>query len=169
MSTIKEIRETSGLSRAEFSRTYNIPVRTLEDWETEKRTCPQYVESLLERAVKEDQTEFPLYKNKELMQELGTCYAALLRVIKGNRYSTSVDNPYPNADIFPVKYFTIVHLNAMKVGITRKLNERIANFMNFIDLEDWTNCMNKPSPWETRVWFDTGMMMPIPRNEKNRE
>ena len=35
MSEIREIREKTGMSRAEFSRAYGIPVRTLEDWEAE--------------------------------------------------------------------------------------------------------------------------------------
>lgn len=52
--TTKEMRELLKISRAEFSRRYNIPVRTLEDWESEKRTPPEYVMSLLERAVLED-------------------------------------------------------------------------------------------------------------------
>lgn len=52
--TIKEMRKHLNVSRAEFSRRYNIPIRTLEDWESEKRTPPEYVISLLERAVIED-------------------------------------------------------------------------------------------------------------------
>lgn len=52
--TIKEMREYLNVSRTEFSRRYNIPIRTLEDWESEKRTPPEYVVQLLERAVKED-------------------------------------------------------------------------------------------------------------------
>lgn len=52
--TVSEMREYLNVSRAEFSRRYNIPVRTLEDWESEKRTPPEYVMSLLERAVLED-------------------------------------------------------------------------------------------------------------------
>ena len=52
--TIKEMREYLNVSRAEFSRRYNIPIRTLQDWENEKRTPPEYVISLLERAVLED-------------------------------------------------------------------------------------------------------------------
>ena len=51
---IKEIREISGVSRAEFSRKYGIPVRTLEDWESGRRNCPNYVSSLLLRVVRED-------------------------------------------------------------------------------------------------------------------
>lgn len=51
---IKEMREFLGISRAEFSRRYNIPARTLDDWEKGRRTPPEYVPALLERAVRED-------------------------------------------------------------------------------------------------------------------
>lgn len=52
--TIVEMRERLNVSRAEFSRKYNIPVRTLENWESGKSKCPDYVRQLLERAVLED-------------------------------------------------------------------------------------------------------------------
>ncbi len=52
--TIKEIREKSGMSRAEFSRKYDIPIRTLENWESGERKCLPYLEKLLERVVRED-------------------------------------------------------------------------------------------------------------------
>lgn len=45
--TIKEAREKAGISRAEMSRQFEIPLRTLEDWETEKRTPPPYVTKLI--------------------------------------------------------------------------------------------------------------------------
>lgn len=57
--TIREIRELSGLSRAEFSRLYNIPKRTLEDWDAGIRKPPIYVVELLERVVRLD------FKNKK--------------------------------------------------------------------------------------------------------
>ena len=53
MSTM-EMREHLKISRAEFSRRYNIPIRTLENWESGKSKCPDYVRQLLERAVLED-------------------------------------------------------------------------------------------------------------------
>lgn len=49
--TVKEMREYLSVSRAVFSRTYKIPVRTLEDWESGKRNPPEYVLYLLEKAV----------------------------------------------------------------------------------------------------------------------
>lgn len=51
---IKELRILSGLSQQAFSDKYKIPKRSIENWESGKRTPPEYVISLLERAVKED-------------------------------------------------------------------------------------------------------------------
>ena len=48
---ITEMRALLNVSRAEFSRQYNIPVRTLENWESGKTSCPEYVRELLEKAV----------------------------------------------------------------------------------------------------------------------
>ena len=45
--TIKELRESTGMSRKEFSEHTGIPVRTLEDWEAGRRTPPEYIPRLL--------------------------------------------------------------------------------------------------------------------------
>lgn len=50
--TITEMRNYIGISRAEFSRRYNIPIRTLESWEAGVRTPPEYVLNLLEESVR---------------------------------------------------------------------------------------------------------------------
>ncbi|PZL71699.1 hypothetical protein CI088_11905 [Enterococcus plantarum] len=47
ISSIKEIRESRKISRAAFSRMYNIPIRTLEDWDTEKRKIADYNKMLI--------------------------------------------------------------------------------------------------------------------------
>lgn len=52
--TSKEIRALLGISRAEFSRRYGIPVRTLEEWDAGRHEAPEWVMRLLERVVKED-------------------------------------------------------------------------------------------------------------------
>ena len=51
---IKEIRTLTGLSQTNFGKKYNIPVRTIQDWETEKRNPPAYVVELLEFRVRYD-------------------------------------------------------------------------------------------------------------------
>lgn len=50
--TITEMRSYIGVTRAEFSRRYNIPLRTLESWEAGVRTPPEYVLDLLEESVR---------------------------------------------------------------------------------------------------------------------
>lgn len=49
--TIKEIRKYTGLTQKEFAEKYKIPKRTIENWETEKRKCPEYTIELLAKAV----------------------------------------------------------------------------------------------------------------------
>lgn len=51
---IKELRNKTGLSQRKFAEFYNIPYRSVENWEEGKRECPGYVLQLLERAVMED-------------------------------------------------------------------------------------------------------------------
>ena len=45
--TIKELRESTGMKRKEFSEHTGIPVRTLEDWEAGRRTPPEYIPRLI--------------------------------------------------------------------------------------------------------------------------
>ena len=52
--TVSEIRAMLGISRAEFSRRYGMPVRTLEEWDAGRRTPSEWVVKLIERAVRED-------------------------------------------------------------------------------------------------------------------
>mgnify|MGYP000843743816 CR=1 FL=1 len=51
---LKEMRKLLGLSQAAFGDRYNIPVRTIQDWESGRRKAPVYVLELLERVVTED-------------------------------------------------------------------------------------------------------------------
>ena len=45
--SIKELRESTGMSRKDFSEHTGIPVRTLEDWEAGRRTPPEYIPRLI--------------------------------------------------------------------------------------------------------------------------
>ena len=49
---IKELRESIGLNRKEFSEHIGIPVRTLEDWEAGRRTPPEYIPKLIAYQLK---------------------------------------------------------------------------------------------------------------------
>ena len=54
MQTIKEIRQSTGLSQGKFCEVLNIPKRTLQDWEQGLRQCPQYVADLIAYRVAND-------------------------------------------------------------------------------------------------------------------
>ena len=52
---IKELRESVGMTRREFSEHTGIPVRTLEDWEAARRTPPEYIPRLIAYQLKYEQ------------------------------------------------------------------------------------------------------------------
>lgn len=54
---IRVLRSKTGMTQKQFSEFYNIPQRTLEGWESGRRTPAQYVISLLAKAVEIDFTE----------------------------------------------------------------------------------------------------------------
>lgn len=45
--TLKRHRSQLSLSRQQLSRATKIPVRTLEDWESDRRTPPEYVQFMV--------------------------------------------------------------------------------------------------------------------------
>ncbi len=51
---IREMRKQLGNTQSEFAARYNIPFRTIQNWETGKRTPPEYIIDLLEHRVRED-------------------------------------------------------------------------------------------------------------------
>lgn len=58
MNKYRELRKLTGLSTQKFGDKYGIPMRTVQGWELEKATPPEYVYKLLERVVKEDMTAY---------------------------------------------------------------------------------------------------------------
>lgn len=44
---LKAQRKRLGISQKKFSEIFEIPQRTVESWETEKRTPPKYVQKLI--------------------------------------------------------------------------------------------------------------------------
>ncbi|MCR4708746.1 MAG: helix-turn-helix domain-containing protein [Clostridiales bacterium] len=52
--TVKELRDYLGISQIKFSKRYEIPRRTIEDWEAGRREAPPYVLKLLNYVVKDE-------------------------------------------------------------------------------------------------------------------
>ena len=49
---VKEIRKKLNMTQAEFSKYFNIPMRTLQGWEYEERKAPEYVIKLIEENLR---------------------------------------------------------------------------------------------------------------------
>nr|DAO51953.1 MAG TPA: putative transcriptional regulator [Caudoviricetes sp.] len=47
MNKIKAAREAAGLTQAEVFEALHIPMRTLQDWENDRRTPPEWAERLI--------------------------------------------------------------------------------------------------------------------------
>lgn len=58
---IRELRDSIGMTRKEFSAHIGIPLRTLEDWEAARRTPPEYIPRLIAYQLKYEE----LMKEKE--------------------------------------------------------------------------------------------------------
>lgn len=54
----RTLRKKTGLSMKKFGDKYGIPFRTVQDWERDMRTPPEYVYELLKFKVEYDLTEF---------------------------------------------------------------------------------------------------------------
>ena len=52
--TIKELRQQRGLSQSAFAKYFEIPVRTVQDWEQGKRKPPEYLVKLMQYKLEKE-------------------------------------------------------------------------------------------------------------------
>ena len=52
--TIKELRLATDMNQTSFARYFEIPVRTVQDWEGERRTPPEYLVKLMQYKLKKE-------------------------------------------------------------------------------------------------------------------
>lgn len=50
----KAIRQSSGMTQKQFSDYFGIPIRTIQDWESERRNCLPYILDLMEYRLKHE-------------------------------------------------------------------------------------------------------------------
>lgn len=48
MMAFKELREGSGMNKKQFAEYFEIPYRTIQDWELGNRECKDYIIALME-------------------------------------------------------------------------------------------------------------------------
>ena len=49
--TVKELRAQTGLSQSQFAARFQIPVRTLQQWEQGRQDPPPYVVAMIKRIL----------------------------------------------------------------------------------------------------------------------
>lgn len=52
--TFKELREASGMNKADFGRYFDIPFRTIQNWERGERQCPHYLQELMKYKLEKE-------------------------------------------------------------------------------------------------------------------
>lgn len=67
---IKELRELTGMNRKEFCEYFQIPYRTVTEWELDNRHAPEYVLRLLEYYIRVEQIgKSPLLDSTEVEEK----------------------------------------------------------------------------------------------------
>lgn len=52
--TFKELRKQSGMTQKAFGEYFEIPKRTIEEWDRGGRKCPEYLLKLMEYKLKKE-------------------------------------------------------------------------------------------------------------------
>lgn len=67
--TIKELRESTGLSQAQFAEKFHIPVGTLQHWEQGVRKPPEYVAYMMQLIIsREEKNGISIRKCKKIIR-----------------------------------------------------------------------------------------------------
>ena len=63
-SRMRKLRESTGMNRKEFCQFFEIPYRTVTDWELDNRHAPEYVFRLLEYYIRHENLRKKTEKNE---------------------------------------------------------------------------------------------------------
>ncbi len=66
---IKELRESTGMNRKEFCDYFEIPYRTVTEWERDNRHAPDYLIRLLEYYIQMEKLQIRTGKKSEKVSE----------------------------------------------------------------------------------------------------
>ena len=110
--TIKELRLSARMTQKQFAGYFNIPLRTIENWETGKRNPPEYVVELI---------RYKIEKEEDMNR------TKLLNEIKDNMYW---ENMF--AHVWKEKNDYIVEFNVEDIEILDK-----ENYIGKVNLSEW--------------------------------
>lgn len=61
---IKELRELTGMSQKRFAEYFGIPIRTIQEWEQNKRKPAEYLTKLMEKEIRREILKKEKQKNE---------------------------------------------------------------------------------------------------------
>lgn len=70
MVEFKELLERSSMNMKQFSECFNIPYRTLQNWKSEERKCPDYVTELIEYKMRKEHILQDKLKNEGMVKDM---------------------------------------------------------------------------------------------------
>ncbi len=150
---VRDMIAALGISKAEFSRRYNIPLRTIENWCAETSKCPDYVLNMLEEKVMNDikESKQSTVYTKETARLMGEVYVGLLHVMNKRGH-----DPYPDSYRLPFKYIMMLLPRAMSLGIPKDLDKKIMELMDYFDPSDVEVLMRQSMPNEFVLNYELG-------------
>lgn len=145
--TIKEARKMAGLTQASMSIWLGIPTRTIEDWETEKRNPPKWVERLVvEKLQKINKPEFKIYSDSvknyaEICkkfsydtEEWGGLDGYKFYTTDGASWEETSDNAHGGVDVSWAFHLTDEEI---EMRAAEELLEQLMNELNLADSDGW--------------------------------
>lgn len=82
---IKKLREETGLNRKEFAEHFEIPLRTVEDWEAGRRKPPEYLPRLITYQIKFEELRVTNHDLAEQENSKGKRNVNVIRDLEGNK------------------------------------------------------------------------------------
>lgn len=90
MNAVKQLRKRTGLSQSQFANKFDIPVRTIQQWEQGVSSPPSYVTNMLEQLV-----DHYVASKEEAKRH---------SIPKRNKWKICIDEPFENCEkIYPIQ------------------------------------------------------------------
>lgn len=178
--TIKELRKAVNMTQKEFSEYFGISKRNIENWETEKSNCPEYLRSLIEYKL---ENEGMINMTEEIRKYSLISEPIYAKAKKVNSLKDIEDTVFNcPSDRFPNEILKLVSLEEVEKYIKdKKITsslyksesrigeqlyigtlyyieefrfENIADFNECVEFEDFTNndYGSDPIPFETSIF-----------------
>ena len=93
-SKARQLRDMTKMKRVQFCELYGIPLRTMEDWEAGRSNPPEYLQVLLERAVRQDLGMPSMYYVYQIDGDNESLILKTYNIIEAKKFARNVKEKY---------------------------------------------------------------------------